>query len=360
MRNAGMQVRIDAIGNIIGHYAGQQPAAPLFLIGSHLDSVLDAGRYDGILGVLLGVATVQALQGKRLPFALEVLGFAEEEGIRYRSAYLGSKAVCGCFEPALLDLTDKAGVSMAQAMRAFGLDPTRLPSAAYPPGKVRGYLETHIEQGPVLESRGLALGGVEAIVGQSRYWLGFEGKAGHAVTLPMDMRQDALTAAAEFIVAVEQYARSAEGMRATVGTLIVEPGAVNVVPGAARLSLDLRHHQDAVRVEATRALLEQARTIGHRRGVRIRIDHEELHPAVPTDPRLTDLLVQAAESTGNAPLRMVSGAGHDAAVMARLAPMTMLFVRSPGGISHNPAEAVLLEDVQAALETMVAFIAKIG
>jgi allantoate deiminase len=245
---------------------------------------------------------------------------------------------------------------MGQAFRDFGLDPTQIAGAAYPPGRVLGYLEAHIEQGPVLDRCNLPLGVVQAIVGQSRLWLRFEGKAGHAGTLPMELRQDALAAAAEFVLLVEEQARSVESLRATVGTLTVAPGAVNVVPGTVRLSLDVRHGQDAVRERAATALLERAAALAGRRGVSFHVDGAEHHAAVFADPRLTGVLEEAAHTCGYAPQRMVSGAGHDAAVMASLAPMAMLFVRSPGGVSHHPDEAVRPEDVQAALEVMVAFL----
>jgi allantoate deiminase len=360
MRAAGMAVRLDPAGNLIGRYPAAENGTPVFLIGSHLDSVPDAGKYDGVLGVLLGVAAVQALGSKRLPFAVDVLGFCEEEGIRFRTPYLGSLAVCGRLDPAILERADAAGVSLAAAFRSFRLDPARLSEAAYSSGQVLGYLEAHIEQGPVLDARNLPLGVVEAIVGQSRLWLRFEGKAGHAGTLPMELRRDALVAAAEFVVAIEHHARSADGLRATVGTLSVAPGAVNVVPGSAKLSLDIRHPQDGIRERATAALLEQADAIAARRSVTFHVDYVERHPAVPSDPRLTGLLAESARAAGYTPLRMVSGAGHDAAVMASLTPMAMLFVRSPGGASHHPEEAVLLEDVGAALEVMVEFLHRLA
>jgi len=360
MESADMSVRMDPAGNLIGHKKGTQLFSPDFLIGSHLDTVPDAGKYDGILGVLLGVAVVKALDGRRLPFGLDIIGFCEEEGIRFRAPYLGSLALSGRFDPRLLERTDPAGVSLADALRDFGLDPSRLGEAAYPAKKVFGYLETHIEQGPVLDTRNLRLGVVEAIVGQTRLWLRFEGKAGHAGTLPMELRQDALAAAAEFVLTVEQHARSVDGLRATVGSMAVAPGAVNVVPGSIRLSLDVRHRQDEIREEATAALLGQAAGIGRRRGVEFHADQSESFQAVPTDARLTGLLAAAVEATGHPFLRMVSGAGHDAAVMAALTPTTMLFVRSPGGISHHPDEAVRADDVLAALEVMVAFLDKVS
>jgi allantoate deiminase len=360
MRQAGMTVRLDAAGNLIGHYGAARVDAATLLIGSHLDSVPDAGKYDGILGVLLGVAAVQALGGKRLPFAIDVLGFCEEEGIRFRAPYLGSLAVCGRLDRALLERSDDKGVSLAEALRRFGLDPARLAEAAYPAGKVLGYFEAHIEQGPVLDSLHLPLGIVEAIAGQGRCWLRFVGKAGHAGTLPMEHRRDALAAAAEFVLTIERHARSVDGLRATAGSLAVAPDAVNVVPGLARLSLDVRHPQDPVRQQCTAALLEQAAAIADRRGVALQIDQSQSHAAVPADPRLTDVLAQSVAAAGYPVHRLVSGAGHDAAVMASLAAMTMLFVRSPGGVSHHPAESVVPADVTAALEVMVDFLHRLA
>jgi allantoate deiminase len=360
MRAASMEVRRDPAGNLIGWYAAGRTGAPVFLIGSHLDSVPNAGKYDGVLGVLLGVAAVQALGGRRLPFAMEVLGFSEEEGVRYRTPYLGSRAVCGCFDPALLDRTDAAGITLAEALRHFGLDPAQLPGAAYPRGQVLGYLEAHIEQGPILESLDLPVGVVEAIVGQSRLWVAFAGQAGHAGTLPMEHRRDALPAAAEFVLHVETVARATPGLRATVGALLVEPGAVNVVPGTARLSLDLRHADDAVREQALAALLQRGQDLAAGRGVTFQVEQAEHHAAVPADPRLTEQLAQAVREAGYPPHRLVSGAGHDAAVMAGLAPMAMLFVRSPGGVSHHPDERVHPPDVRTALEVMVRFLSSLS
>ena len=360
MERAGMSVRLDAAGNLIGHYPAAGAGARALLIGSHLDSVPDAGKYDGILGVLLGVAAVQALGGQRLPFAIEVLGFCEEEGIRFRTPFLGSLAVCGRLTEEFLERTDDNGVSLSEALRHFGIDPARVSEAAYWPGGVLGYLEAHIEQGPVLDDAKLPLGVVDAIVGTSRCWLRFVGKAGHAGTLPMALRQDALVAAAEFIIAVDRAARSVDGLRATVGSLTVAPDAVNVVPGLARLSLDVRHPLDEVREQAVASLREQAAAVAARRGVALHVDQPDSRGAVPTDPRLTRLLAETVARAGYPVHRMASGAGHDAAVMATLTPATMLFIRSPGGISHHPAEAVLPQDVTAALEVMVAFLHRLA
>jgi allantoate deiminase len=360
MQAAGMEVRRDAIGNVIGRYPGGDENGRVFLIGSHLDSVPDAGKYDGVLGVLLGIATVQSLKGRRLSFAIEVLGFSEEEGVRYRTPYLGSLAATGRFDPDLLQRTDTNGIFLSTAIANFGLDPAQVPLAAYRAEQVLGYLEAHIEQGPVLEKLDLPIGVVEGIVGQSRLWVGFEGKAGHAGTLPMEHRQDALAGGAELVLQVEREARTIDGLRGTIGILSVLPGAVNIVPGSVKFSLDIRHANDGIREQAVAKLLRHAETIAARRGLRFHIDHAEHHRAVPSDPRLTEILAYSIRETGYPVQRMVSGAGHDAAVMAALTPMTMLFLRSPGGVSHHPAEAVLPGDVRIALEVMADFLDRLS
>jgi allantoate deiminase len=361
MEAAGLVVRLDAIGNLIGRYASSPPDRPAFLIGSHLDSVPNAGKYDGVLGVLLGVAVIPALDGEKLPFTVDIIGFCEEEGIRFRTPYLGSLALVGSnFYPRLLERRDASGVTLAEALRSFGLDPARVHEAAYPADRVLGYLEAHIEQGPVLDDLNLPLGIVEGIVSQSRTWLRFVGKAGHAGTLPMASRHDALAAAAEFVLAAEAQARSTKGLVATVGHLEVEPGAINVVPGSAYLSLDVRHLENVIRAQTHTTMIKQAAAIAERRGVEFFYHGSEHSGEVPADKRLTQLLAQAATSVGQPFLRMMSGAGHDAAAMASLAPMTMLFVRSPGGVSHHPDEAVRVADVAAALEVMVTFLKRLA
>ena len=356
MVEAGMTVRLDPAANLIGRYpaAGGSDTAPAILLGSHLDTVPDAGRFDGMLGVLLGIAAVRALNlaGRALPFAIEVVGFAEEEGVRYQTPYLGSLALAGRFDPALLDLVDASCVRMADALADFGLDPAEIGAAAAPPGRYRAYLEAHIEQGPVLEAAGLPVGVVTAIAGQSRLVVAFEGKAGHAGTAPMDLRRDTLPAAAELILAVEALARSVPGLRGTVGSIAAAPGAPNVIPGRATLSLDLRHEADPVRDRAVADLLAAAAQIAARRGLTFRVDRALHLPAVPADHALTDRLASAVAGCGIGPHFLVSGAGHDAAILAQMMPMAMLFVRSPGGISHHPDERVDRDDVRAALDVM--------
>jgi allantoate deiminase len=357
MVEAGMEVCRDPAANLIGRLpaADGDIEAPVLMIGSHLDTVPDAGKYDGVLGVLLGVAAAEALRGRRLPFALEVVGFSEEEGVRYRTSYLGSLALCGQLDPALLDRVDDDGITMADAYRGFGLDPGAIARAAYPPGRVVAYLEAHIEQGPVLESWGLPVGLVTAIAGQTRLWVNFQGRAAHAGTTPMDLRRDPLPAAAELVLETERLARAVEGLRGTVGTIAASPGAVNVVPGAVRLSLDIRHAEDDVRERAVAMLLASGEEIAARRGLVFRVDQAQHRASVPVDAHLADLLASAVASAGFTPRHLVSGAGHDAVVMASLAPIAMLFLRSPGGISHHPDESVLPGDVRIALDVIIRF-----
>lgn len=357
MTAAGLRVRTDAAGNLIGRADGDGSRPGVFVVGSHLDTVPDAGKFDGILGVLLGITAAAALRGRRFARTLDVVAFSEEEGVRFRTPYLGSRAVCGTLSADVLARRDADGVTVADAIRAFGLDPADIPAAAYPPGAVAGYFEAHIEQGPVLESRGLALGVVPAIVGQTRAWVRFTGRAGHAGTEPMDLRRDALAATAEFVTRVERAGRETPDLRATVGSLSVSPNATNVVPGEVRLSLDVRHADDAVRRAAVDELSAAARDIAAERGIAVTVDPAHEQPAVACDPALTARLAAAVRAAGFAPDPVVSGAGHDAVVLAGIAPVAMLFVRSPGGISHHPDETVRREDVRAALAVTVAFLA---
>jgi allantoate deiminase len=356
MRAAGLTVRLDALGNLIGRRPGREAGARVFVIGSHIDTVPNAGRFDGVLGVLLGIAAMHALKGRDFNCAVDIIAFSEEEGVRFTTPLLGSRAICGCFDLDLLQMLDGDGVSMAQAVRDFGLNPAEIAAAAYPDGAVTGYLEPHIEQGPVLESLDAPVGIVDAIVGQSRRWLLFAGKAGHAGTQPMETRRDALAAAAEFVVGVEQTAKATPGLRATVGSLVVEPGAINVIPGAVKLSLDVRHGDDGVRCRALAGMIDRANGIAAERGLGLRVEPILEQPAVPTDPGLTSRLALAVEQSGQAVRRLVSGAGHDAMVMAQVCPMTMLFIRSLGGISHHPSEAVRRDDVAVALEVIIRFL----
>jgi len=360
MRDAGMTVQQDAVGNLLGRYEAHSADAKTLLFGSHLDSVRDAGKYDGPLGVMIALACVERLHQRkaRLPFAIEVLGFADEEGLRYHSAYLGSRAMTGTFDLEALQLTDAEGITMAEAIRAFGGNPDSqaLRTPRWRPDELLGYCEVHIEQGPVLEARNLPVGVVSAIAGQSRITVGFTGEAGHAGTVPMALRHDALCAAAEFVLAVEALGRSTQGLVATVGQVSVQPGASNVIPGQVTLSLDVRHQDATVREQACRQLEVRAREISQARGVSCNWQLLQEHHAMPCAPQLTQLLAQAVEELGYPLLSLPSGAGHDAAVIAELTDIAMLFVRCRGGISHNPAESVTQEDVAIAIHVVERFL----
>ena len=336
MRNCGMSVSVDAAGNLRGFYSGRTPDGPTLFIGSHLDTVPHAGAFDGILGVVLGIKLIELLQPRKLGFGIEVVGFSEEEGVRFGFPFIGSLALIG-----ELGAPETA---IANAIRAYGLDPDELPLAVASE-QALGYLEFHIEQGPVLESLGASLGVVETIAGQTRLELMFEGRAGHAGTTPMHLRRDAVAGAAEWIFAVEAEARGIADLVATVGRIEAYPGASNVIAGAARLSLDVRHRDDTVRREAAVRLVAAAESIARRRDLIVTTEVRMEQAAVAMDPRLTDTLARAA----GGPLRMVSGAGHDAMIVARRMPAAMLFLRSPGGLSHHPDESVFPEDVDAAL-----------
>jgi allantoate deiminase len=358
MREAGMKTRVDAVGNLFGHYPGTKPGAKIVLLGSHLDTVRNAGKFDGPLGVLLAIACVEQLHKSkmRLPFAIEVVGFADEEGVRYQTTYLGSKAAVGRFNRRDLKRLDADGISMAEAIKNFGGDPAGIGSAKLSAKQLLAYIEAHIEQGPVLEQKNQAVGVVIDIAGQTRAQVKFSGLAGHAGTVPMAQRRDALCAAAEFLLTVERHAQKSRGLVATVGQISAEPGASNVIPGEARLTLDLRHASDTHRRAATRELRDKALAIAQRR--KTKLTFEEVHEAgtVGCCPKLTALLAQAVRRRQKVVPRMSSGAGHDAAVVAGITPVAMLFIRCKGGISHHPDEAVSLKDVRMSLDVLNDFL----
>ena len=345
----GAGVSVDDAGNLRGFYPGAHSRAPRLLIGSHLDTVPNAGAYDGILGVVLGVALLESLEGRKLPFGIEVVGFSEEEGVRFGVPFIGSRALVGRLDAELLKVRDLKGISVWTAIENFGLNPTEIPNAAIK-NDVLAYLEFHIEQGPVLETLGQPLGVVEAIVGQTRLEIRFIGQANHAGTTPMNHRHDALAGAAEWIVEVERVGQKGAGLVATVGQIEAIPGASNVIASEARVTLDIRHKSDDVRCRATDLLIGRAEEIGERRGLLLRKNRLMSQPAVAMDPFLTDQIERAIRSTNSLPHRMASGAGHDAMILAEKVPAAMVFLRSPGGISHDPAESVNPQDVACALE----------
>ena len=355
LRDAGMTVRRDDIGNLFGRYEGRSEET--LILGSHLDTVRDVGKYDGPLGVLVALACVERLheRGEQLPFAVEVVAFADEEGLRYGTTFLGSSVFAGTFDPDLLRLEDADGIPLSEAVRAFGGDPHALTGGPERDDLI-GYCEVHIEQGPVLEELGLPVGVVSAITGQSRIGVEFIGEAGHAGTVPMNARRDALCGSAEFVLAVEELAKEEGDLVTTIGEISAEPGAPNVVPGGVKLSLDVRHQEDERREQACRTLRERAGEISDARHLDLRWNVRQENPAVSAASGLTALLDRAIEERGLAVEHLPSGAGHDAAAMATIAPWAMLFVRCYKGISHHPDESVDPEDAAVALEVMSRFI----
>lgn len=358
MNGLGMTADTDAAGNLRGRWQPPGARGKRLVLGSHIDTVPDAGAFDGVLGVVLALEWTRLAQELDLPLPIEVIAFSEEEGVRFGVPFLGSRAVAGRFDPALLSLKDADGITMKQAICDFGLDPSRIGEATI--RDALGFVEVHIEQGPVLESEDLSIAAVTAIVGQSRLTLEFQGHANHSGTTPMRHRHDALAGAAEWISAVESLALSTEGMIATVGKIDVSPNAANVIAGTVRLSLDVRHADDSSRKAGMEALVAQAQSVAGKRGLAVEIAQQMDQPTVPMDERMTAFLADAIDAAGLPVKRMTSGAGHDAMVMAARVPTAMLFLRSPGGISHHSDESVLEEDVTAALKVGRKFLERLA
>ncbi|GJD47718.1 N-carbamoyl-L-amino acid hydrolase [Methylobacterium crusticola] len=355
MEQAGMAAGLDPAGTVVGRYEGARADVPTLLLGSHIDTVRHAGRYDGNLGVVVAIAAVAALHaaGVRLPFAIEVLAFGDEEGVRFPVTLTGSRAVAGTVPPAFLEARDPDGVSLAQALRDFGCDPLALGRAARDRARILGYLEVHIEQGPVLEAENLPVGIVTAIAGASRLAVTVEGRAGHAGTVPMRLRRDALAAAAEMVLAIEAAACATPDLVATVGRIAVPRGAVNVIPERAEFTLDLRSPSDRVRREGLAGILRACEAIAARRGVAMRATASYDEPAGPCAPWLMEAIAEGVGRLGLRPLRLPSGAGHDGLALAGFCPIGMIFVRCAGGLSHSPAESVAVEDVDVATRLLV-------
>ncbi|HEX6957518.1 MAG TPA: allantoate amidohydrolase [Ferrovibrio sp.] len=358
MREAGMDVEQDTAGNVVGRYAGAGADAPVLMLGSHLDTVRNAGKYDGMLGVIAPIACVADLhrRGVRLPHAIEVVGFVNEEGTRFGSPMTGSRAIAGTFDPAMLQARDRQGVSMGEAYKAFGLDPDRIGACARPPGKVAAFMELHIEQGPVLEHNNLALGVVTAISGARRHRVEIVGLAGHAGTVPMGQRQDALLAAAEVALCIERRCTGTPTLVGTVGMMEALPGAMNVIPGKAVFSVDIRAGDDATRDAAIDDVLGELAAICGRRKLQHSVTELYRSTATPCHPALMQMAEDAIRAQGIDTMRLPSGAGHDAATMADLCPIGMIFMRCTRGISHNPLEAVLPEDVELATTALLRFV----
>ncbi|MES2257729.1 MAG: allantoate amidohydrolase [Pseudomonadota bacterium] len=359
MRAAGMEVQIDAVGNVAGRYISNAPNAKTLLTGSHYDTVRNGGKYDGRLGILLPIAIVDYLnkRGEKLPFDFEIIGFAEEEGVRFRSTFLGSNAITGRFDLNLLEQTDAAGVTMRSAITEAGHDVNKIPSIARDPSKILAFVEVHIEQGPVLVGRGLPLGVVTAIAGSSRYLVDLRGLASHAGTTPMTMRKDAAAAAAEIVLLVEQRCAQAESLVGTVGQLQVPSGSVNVIPGACKLSLDIRAADDEVRRSAVQDVLDGIAAICARRQIEANIEKIVEASAAPCAPWLMEQLGAAVERTGLERFDLLSGAGHDAMAIAAITDVAMLFTRcGNGGISHNPLETMTADDAELGAQALLDFL----
>ncbi len=359
MRAAGLATRRDAVTNLFGRWGD---GSRLLLIGSHLDSVPDGGRYDGPLGVLAAIAVAERLiaRGAGLPFAIEVCAFADEESVRYGTPYLGSSALAGRFEPAWLDRVDRDGIAMRDALRAAGGDPAAIPSCALDPAAVAGWIELHIEQGPVLEAEGLPIGVVTGIQAQTRIDLLLTGQAGHAGTTPMIGRRDALAGAAEIVLAAERVALATAGLVATVGVIDARPGAMNVIPGRVSLSVDVRHPDDVVLAAAMAELRDDVAAVCARRGLCVDETVLFAEAAVPCDASLRAVLGRAIRAEGMPVRELPSGAGHDAAALCAIGPVSMLFLRCAGGVSHNPAESVDEPDVAVALDVLERAILELG
>jgi hydantoinase/carbamoylase family amidase len=354
MRDAGLVTRRDAVGNLVGRYEGTDPDAPALLTGSHLDSVPDGGRYDGPLGVLASLAVVERLAAReqRLPFPIDICAFADEESVRYGTTYLGSSALAGRFDPGWLERVDRDGVALRDAMQAFGAEPDAVAGAALVPGAALAWIELHIEQGPRLETADVPIGVVIGIQAQERRRIVVSGTAGHAGTTPMAGRRDALAAAAELVLAVEQVARETPGLVATVGTLAVEPGGINVIPGRATFTIDVRHPDDDVLAAALAQVDAAVARVARERRVEVAQTSLSADRAVPCDARLRAILGAAVSAQHLPVIDLASGAGHDAAALHRVCPVAMLFLRCAGGVSHNPAESIDEADVAVALDVL--------
>jgi allantoate deiminase len=358
MRDAGMQAKLDAIGNAAGRYEGDRPGLACLMLGSHLDTVRDAGKYDGMLGVVSAIECVSFLNSKkkRFPFAIEIIGFGDEEGVRFGTTLLGSRAVAGIFDERALEAEDQGGKPMREALKEFGLDPRRIPDVARRKGQVLAYAELHIEQGPVLESEGLPVGVVTAINGFSRLRVTLRGAAGHAGTVPMNLRRDALAGAAECVLATERIAKGHPELVGTVGRIEAKPGAINVIPGEVMFTVDVRAPQDPLRKHAVAAIRTEIEKVSKNRNLKYEIETLQEFGVTACSPRLMEQMDKAVARQGFAVRRLPSGAGHDGMALSAITDICMLFVRCKGGISHSPLESITREDAAAGANVLFDFI----
>lgn len=356
MQAAGLMAEIDAVGNVVGRYPGAPGATKSLLVGSHYDTVADAGLYDGRLGILTGLVVAEHLNrlGLRLPFHLDIVAFSEEEGVRFSAPYLGSGAMAGRFDETALARRDQNNISLATVLRKDGVDLAAIRTLARPPETLRGYLEVHIEQGPVLLERSLPVGIVTSIAGSSRFRVTIEGVTGHAGTVPMSLRRDAAAAAAEIVLAVERRCSVESDLVGTVGQLTVPHGLINVIPGRCELSLDVRSSDDVTREAAVADLRAEIEQIARRRRVTAVVAQLSRHRAAPCAKSMQSAFAEAIVRAGLAPFYLPSGAGHDAEMFAGLTDIGMLFVRcGNGGISHSPLETITAEDADVAARILL-------
>ena len=355
-REAGLEPVLDPACNVRARYEGKTPNAPALMIGSHIDTVKDAGRYDGNLGALAALAVVEVLaaRGERLDHAIEIVAFGDEEGVRFPTTMTGSRALAGLSPVDALTRRDARGVTLREALIGCGGQPDKIETMRA--GGINAFVELHIEQGPVLEAQGIALGTVVAINGATRLAATVQGLAGHAGAVPMNLRQDALVAAAEMILAVEARARSETDMVGTVGRIDAEPGAVNVIPGLVRFSLDIRGPLDEARRRCVADIVGALQAIAERRNVKLAIAQTHEASAYVCDHRIVAGFDAALAAAGEPPFHLPSGAGHDTMIMGQLCPAGMLFVRCKGGISHNPLESITEADCEKALGALVGFV----
>jgi hydantoinase/carbamoylase family amidase len=356
MQQAGLATEIDAVANVIGRYPAREKVAPALIVASHYDTVRNAGKYDGRLGVLTALVVAEHLNrvGRKLPFHIDVIAFSEEEGVRFSSSFLGSRAVAGRFDTKLLERRDADGTTLAAAMREADLDPAKIPALGRRREELMGYLEVHIEQGPVLLEEGLPVGIVSAIAGSVRSMVAITGSAGHAGTVPMARRHDAAAAAAELVLYVEKRCAQTPTLVGTVGQLAVPNGAINIIPGRCELTLDVRAGDDATRDAAVSDITAEMGRIAARRGVRIESREVQRTAAVRCSPRLQSVLADAVARAGVTPRHLPSGAGHDAMMFDGLTDTAMLFVRCGNdGVSHSPREIITAEDADIAARIML-------
>jgi beta-ureidopropionase / N-carbamoyl-L-amino-acid hydrolase len=356
MELAGLNARIDAVGNVIGRCASADPSAKTLIVASHYDTVANAGHFDGRLGILTGLVVAEHIKkaGHLLPFHLEVIGFSEEEGVRFSAPYLGSGAIAGCFDERALARRDVSDISLATVLRNEGVDLETIQKLARPPETLRGYLEVHIEQGPVLLQNDLAVGIVTSITGSTRFRVAIEGVAGHAGTVPMLLRHDAAAAAAEIILEVERRCSAVPNLVGTVGQIVVPNGLINVIPGACEFSLDIRSVDDATREDAIDDIKGSIEEITRRRRVTASIRELSRHRAVPCAAQMQSAFADAIVKNGIKPFYLPSGAGHDAEMFTGVTDIGMLFVRcGNGGISHSPLETVTAADAGIAARILL-------